>query len=235
MPRRRCPIGSARPRRAARRVPSESHIDAAPAGAAQTCVGSSRLDGLSVGVPDVTAGTQRGSRSQGPGTANDAGAGAGISTVRHAAMRTTVRQTGGREASPRNANSPSRLVATGAIRKNRRRPTLPGPCGPSTIGAERLNGSVRNGKRCFPLAITTGNFARPRGFALALRQKRRERALHGPSKLHSMPLRRVSKIRQALEQLVPVSYECYHSSRSGLSTWWSSRVLTPSRGWESSS
>src|SRR5262249_58794641 len=25
---------------------------------------------------------------------------------------------------------------------------------PSTIGAERLNGSVRNGKRCFPLAIS---------------------------------------------------------------------------------
>jgi hypothetical protein len=40
---------------------------------------------------------------------------------------------------------------------NRRRPTLPGPCEPSTIGAERLNCSVRNGKRCFPLAIATGN------------------------------------------------------------------------------
>ncbi len=40
---------------------------------------------------------------------------------------------------------------------NRRRPTLPGPCGPSTIGAEGLNCSVRKGKRCFPLAIATGN------------------------------------------------------------------------------
>src|SRR6185436_674372 len=39
--------------------------------------------------------------------------------------------------------------------KNRRRPTLPGPRGPSTIGAEGLNCSVRNGKRCGPLAITT--------------------------------------------------------------------------------
>src|SRR3954470_18101206 len=38
---------------------------------------------------------------------------------------------------------------------NRRRPTLPGPRGPSTIGAERLNYSVRNGKRCIPLAMTT--------------------------------------------------------------------------------
>ena len=42
--------------------------------------------------------------------------------------------------------------------KNRRRPTLPGPCKPSTIGAEGLNCSVRNGKRCFPLAIATGNW-----------------------------------------------------------------------------
>ena len=40
---------------------------------------------------------------------------------------------------------------------NRRRPTLPGPRGPSTIGAEGLNCSVRNGKRCFPLALTTEN------------------------------------------------------------------------------
>ena len=55
--------------------------------------------------------------------------------------------------------------------KNRRRPTLPGPLGPSTIGAEGLNFSVRNGKRCFPLAKATG--------------KRRETASRGPSKLHS--------------------------------------------------
>ena len=55
-----------------------------------------------------------------------------------------------------------------ADRMNRRRPTLPGPCGPSTIGAERLNCSVRNGKRCFPLAVATG--------------ERRESP--GPSKLH---------------------------------------------------
>jgi hypothetical protein len=55
--------------------------------------------------------------------------------------------------------------------KNRRRPTLPGPCEPSTIGAEGLNCSVRNGKRCFPLAKATG--------------KRRETSPPGPSKLHS--------------------------------------------------
>ena len=64
------------------------------------------------------------------------------------------------------------------VSKNRRRPTLPGPCEPSTIGAEGLNCSVRNGKRCFPLAVATG--------------KRRETEDGdermpplGPSKLHS--------------------------------------------------
>src|SRR5262245_30479026 len=46
--------------------------------------------------------------------------------------------------------------------QDRRRPTLPGGCPPSTIGAERLNGSVRNGKRCFPLAISP-----PKGFETA--------------------------------------------------------------------
>jgi hypothetical protein len=39
----------------------------------------------------------------------------------------------------------------------RRRPTLPGGCPPSTIGAGGLNCSVRNGKRCFPAAMTAGN------------------------------------------------------------------------------
>lgn len=34
----------------------------------------------------------------------------------------------------------------------------PRPEGPSTIGAEGLNCSVRNGKRCFPLAIATGKW-----------------------------------------------------------------------------
>jgi hypothetical protein len=42
-------------------------------------------------------------------------------------------------------------------RKNRRRPTLPGGYPPSTIGAGGLNCSVRNGKRCFPTAMTAGN------------------------------------------------------------------------------
>src|SRR5262249_146280 len=48
-----------------------------------------------------------------------------------------------------------------ALQENRRRPTLPGPREPSTIGAEGLNFSVRNGKRCFPLAKATEKRARP--------------------------------------------------------------------------
>src|SRR5271166_5373095 len=104
--------------------------------------------------------------------------------------------------------------------RNRRRPTLPGPCEPSTIGAEGLNCSVRNGKRCFPLAKATG--------------KRRETT---PSRSFKTAQRHTEYhiIRQALDPLVPVSFERYRPSRSGLSTWWSTRGLTPSRGWESSS
>jgi hypothetical protein len=55
--------------------------------------------------------------------------------------------------------SPRPIRARTAI-KDRRRPTLPGGCPPSTIGAEWLNCSVRNGKRCFPLAMRHRNFAR---------------------------------------------------------------------------
>ena len=36
---------------------------------------------------------------------------------------------------------------------NRRHPTLPGACAPSTIGANGLDFSVRNGKRYFPVAM----------------------------------------------------------------------------------
>ena len=57
--------------------------------------------------------------------------------------------------------------------KNRRRPTLPGGCPPSTIGAERLNCSVRNGKRCFPLAMRHRNFARRPRWSLKTAQGRK--------------------------------------------------------------
>jgi hypothetical protein len=93
--------------------------------------------------------------------------------LRRAANRPTLdgpnRQAGSRGPYTTTSRPAGRLV-----RRNRRRPTLPGPCEPSTIGAVGLNCSVRNGKRCFPHAIATGNFARP----------------GGPSKLHSLSKKR---------------------------------------------
>jgi hypothetical protein len=122
-----------------------------------------------------------------------------------------------RHLSPQNDDEPPGWAAR--VPRNRRRPTLPGPCEPSTIGAVGLNCSVRNGKRCFPHAIATGNCARPGAV---------------PQNCTVFPQNGIS-IRQALDPLVPVSCVCHHTSRSGLSTWWSTRGLTPSRGWESSS
>ena len=55
----------------------------------------------------------------------------------------------------RRPTSPDGYVGRNRFGKDRRRPTLPGGFPPSTIGAEGLNGSVRNGKRCIPLAIAT--------------------------------------------------------------------------------
>ena len=64
-------------------------------------------------------------------------------------------------ASPRAQNEKEPPQRGGSIKINRRRPTLPVPFRTSTIGAEGLNCSVRNGKRCFPLAIATGNSREP--------------------------------------------------------------------------
>jgi hypothetical protein len=96
----------------------------------------------------------------------------------------------------------------------RQRPTLPGPCGPSTIGAEGLNCSVRNGKRCFPLAMATGNLARPSSATLENRSQSLENV---PRKI----------IRQALDPLVPVSFAHRCASRSGLSPGGLPGVLLP--------
>src|SRR4051794_25329636 len=64
---------------------------------------------------------------------------------------------GPRPRCPDHAKAGPRLRGGPAFEQvSRRRPTLPGSFPPSTIGAERLNDSVRNGKRCVPLAIATG-------------------------------------------------------------------------------
>src|SRR5215831_19307553 len=66
-------------------------------------------------------------------------------------------------------------------------------------------------------------------------QKVRDRLNDGRLKTAQRHSGTTIKIRQALDPLVPVSFAHYCASRSGLSTWWSPRGLTPSRGWESSS
>ncbi len=68
-----------------------------------------------------------------------------------------------------------RRAALAALSKLiRRRPTLPGGCPPSTIGAGGLNFSVRNGKRCTPAAMTAEIVKRA--------------PVGAPSKLHSRQL-----------------------------------------------
>jgi hypothetical protein len=158
-------------------------------------------------------------------------------TIRSGACRTAGAGSAGLRMSPQSSSyRPAHAYengppAGGPYVENRRRPTLPGPCEPSTIGAEGLNCSVRNGKRCFPLAVATGKRRETEEPSPALQN------CTAPQRVSLRPLHweRIKKIRQALDQLVPVSFGRYRPSRSGLSTWWSTRGLTPSRGWESSS
>jgi hypothetical protein len=79
--------------------------------------------------------------------------------------------------------------------KTGRRPTLPGACAPSTIGAGGLNFSVRNGKRCIPAAMTAQVVEVP-----AARVYERVQ----PSKLHSSS-RRCSKSRPRAISTAPLS------------------------------
>ena len=106
------------------------------------------------------------------------------------------------------------------VMKNRRRPTLPGGCPPSTIGAERLNCSVRNGKRCLPFAMHHRNFAR-RSVEL--------------ENCTGQWVTWIKNIRQALEPLVPVRCTPHGASTAGLSSWWSTSGLTLLKRWENSS
>ncbi len=91
--------------------------------------------------------------------------------------------------------------------KGGRRPTLPGACAPSTIGAGGLNFSVRNGKRCIPAAMTAqivegARRRRKVNRAARLREAPSNRAQ--PSKLHSSS-RRCSKSRPRAISTAPLS------------------------------
>ena len=94
------------------------------------------------------------------------------------------------EHQPRRSSGRSRAATQRGpgFNKNRRRPTLPGGCPPSTIGAEGLNCSVRNGKRCLPLAMRHRKFCETAPVELENRTR---------------PMK-VINIRQALDPLVPV-------------------------------
>ena len=62
----------------------------------------------------------------------------------------------------RSRGATSTACGAPSFEKSRRRPTLPGGCPPSTIGAGGLHFRVRNGNGCFPAAIATGNLSKGR-------------------------------------------------------------------------
>ena len=104
--------------------------------------------------------------------------------------------------------------------KNGRRPTLPRSLPRSTIGAGGLNFSVRNGKRCIPAAIVTLSKKRQVFGCMA-------RALARLA--FENRIARSQKNHQALDLLVPLGYIHRCTYTCGLSTWWSTRSLTPSK------
>jgi hypothetical protein len=224
--------GCRRARRSARVPPAPSTAALAPAAAARSGAGTSAALHRPAGPqrslqprarrPSLTLGGRPAARSAAPGL--DLRVPAGRRSGPHGrSSRGEGRARRSPAAPERRTGTKSSPARSGArCEVNRRRPTLPGPCGPSTIGAEGLNCSVRNGKRCFPLAIATGNWKETTSAVL---QNCTEATTAGNHEV----------IRQALDRLVPVSSERCRPSRAGLSTWWSTRGLTPSRGWESSS
>ena len=62
---------------------------------------------------------------------------------------------------------PTSIKASCPMKLSRQRPTLPHRCQCSTIGAEGLNFSVRNGKRCGSFAMITGKVMRTSGHRFA--------------------------------------------------------------------
>ncbi len=62
-----------------------------------------------------------------------------------------------RQPPPRGSEDP----VTGAVKRCRRRPTLPRALARSTIGAIRLNDRVRDGNGCGPDALVASEFCTP--------------------------------------------------------------------------
>ena len=112
----------------------------------------------------------------------------------------------------------------------RRRPTLPGRCQPSTIGAEGLNFCVRYGYRCDPFAIATGNCnylihaCHSSIFILSCQALfvSTLTTAHNLNMINFRPSQLISfnlALNQALDLLVSSSYIHYCTSTDDLSTW----------------
>ncbi len=100
------------------------------------------------------------------------------------------------------ARPESALADSGLTQRGGRRPTLPGACAPSTIGAGGLNFSVRNGKRCIPAAMTAQGVKGAASSRTLARTSDKQSAR--PSKLHSSS-RRCSKSRPRAISTAPLS------------------------------
>ena len=126
------------------------------------------------------------------------------------------------------------VFTSGFSYKIRQRLTLPGPCGPSTISAERLNCRVRDGNGWDPLAIVTGKLKLFDSFGVS-RESRV--ASHEYISLFTRDSRLVTRVcplktlqrfvfvrftttsGQVLDLLVPVSSIHCCTYTPGLSTW----------------
>ena len=92
-------------------------------------------------------------------------------------------------------------------KKPERRPTLPIPCGISTIGPEGLNDRIRNGIGCGPLGMgapETGWIENYDNDKVCIEEK---------------------NVVKPHDRLVPLSLRPHSPSTCGLSTWWSTRGL----------
>ena len=125
---------------------------------------------------------------------------------------------------PRKSAPGCREALQGRFReKDRRRPTLPPGCPGSTIGAEGLNGRVRDGNGCLPLAIATEKINN------SILQGFESDGCFGVCRCCEIPIvRGLRRIRSGVKPhgpLVPVSSTHCCAYTSGLSTLWSTRGL----------
>lgn len=86
------------------------------------------------------------------------------------------------------------------------RPTLPGPCGPSTIGAGGLNGRVRDGNVCVPSAIITRSFSRKITPSKLKSRKSKLRIVHLYFKRLGL---KILHRKEVIQPHLPIRLPCY--------------------------